>query len=388
TTTNSQESNDMAMKKLSQAIGLAAMAMSGAVLADAPKLSEVLDASGIAITGYVDAAYIHYNNDVPSSINYFDDNKNTFDLKQAGITIASQPKEGFGAMVNLTGGSDADKIHSVGGSSSNLDVTQAIVQYATGPYTIIAGKFNTLAGAEVIAPTGNTNITRSIAFLNAIPFTHTGVRLAVAPADTLTLYAGLNNGWDEQKDVNSQKTVELGVAWAPVSAFSWTAQIYNGKEPSIVTGVEGNRFLFDTVITYKPIDALSLVLNYDYGKQKDAVFGDTDTKDAKWTAWIAYVNYQFTDQWHMSLRGEVFDDKDNYRLGLSDLGLGDDPSKKTKEVTLTIGYAPSANFEIRGEVRRDKSDKDAFVKTQNIADESETFTDKQTVVALEAYYKF
>ena len=381
----------MAMKQLSKAIGLRAMATSGVALADAPTLKQVLDASGITATGYVDAAYIHYNNDVPSGINYFDDNKNTFDLKQAGLTIASQPKEGFGALVNITGGSDADKIHSFGGSSSNLDITQAFVQYATGPFTAIAGKFNTLAGAEVIAPTGNTNITRSIAFLNAIPFTHTGVRFAFAPMDTLTLYAGLNNGWDQQKDTNSQKTAELGVAFTPVSALSLTAQIYNGKELSSVTNVEGNRFLFDTVITVKPIDALSLVLNYDYGKQKDAVSdGSGGTKDAKWSALIGYVNYNFTDQWHMSLRGEVFDDKDGYKLVLSDLdptssNFGD-LSKKTKEITLTLGYSPTASTEIRGEIRRDKTDKDAFVKTSSAS--GDTFTDKQTVVALEAYYKF
>ncbi|MCE8424078.1 MAG: outer membrane beta-barrel protein, partial [Candidatus Methanoperedens sp.] len=61
--------------------------------------------------------------------------------------------------------------------------------------------------------TGNTNITRSIAFLNAIPFTHTGARFAFAPTDTLTLYAGLNNGWDQQKDQNK------GVAHAFPSIF-------------------------------------------------------------------------------------------------------------------------------------------------------------------------
>lgn len=386
----------MAMKPLSKAIGIAAMAMSGAVLADAPTLKQVLDASGVTVNGYVDAAYVHNSIDPQAQkgalLNYFDDHKNTFDLKQAGLTIASQPKEGFGALVNITGGSDADHIHSVGGSSSNLDITQAFVQYATGPFTAIAGKFNTLAGAEVIAPTGNTNITRSIAFLNAIPFTHTGVRFAVAPADTLTLYAGLNNGWDQQKDTNNEKTLELGAAFTPNTMFSWTAQIYNGKEhvdSTDLTSKNTDRLLFDTVLTVKPIDPLSIVFNYDYGKQKDAVDdGNGGLKDAKWAAYIGYVNFAFNDQWHISVRGELFDDKDGYRLGLSDLDTSSSSfgelSKKTKALTLTVGYAPSANFEIRGEVRQDKTDKEAFYKTT----EQTTITDKQTTVALETYYKF
>ncbi|HSB97466.1 MAG TPA: outer membrane beta-barrel protein [Spongiibacteraceae bacterium] len=393
----------MAMKQLSKAVALAAMATSGAVMADTPKLSEVLDASGIAITGYVDAAYTHYNNDVPSPINYFDSDKDGFNLKQAAITIASQPKEGFGALVNITTGSDADCIRSYpynknsiytdnGGSDCSVngngfDVTQAFVQYATGPFTAIAGKFNTLAGAEVIAPTGNTNISRSIAFLNALPFTHTGVRLSVAPIDTLTLYAGLNNGWDQQTDINNEKTVELGAVWNPVTMVSWAASIYNGKEPIVNPltdeDTNTNRFLFDTVLTIKPTDSLAFIINYDYGKQEDAVLKNnlTDTKDAEWTALVGYANYQFTDEWRVSLRGEVFDDKQDAKIGLADLATGE-ASKKTKEWTLTVGYAPSKNFEVRGEVREDYADEDAFVKDDDSA------TDKQTFLALEALYKF
>jgi putative OmpL-like beta-barrel porin-2 len=399
-----QESNDMAMKHLSKAVALAAMAISGSVMAaDVPKLSEILDASGITVTGYVDAAYTHYDKDPAEQtaiLNYFDDNENSFGLKQASLTIASQPKEGFGALVNLTAGSDADWIHSNGGSdSSNFDVTQAWVQYATGPFTIIGGKFNTLAGAEVIAPTGNTNISRSVAFLYALPFTHTGVRLAVAPLDTLTLYAGINNGWDQQKDVNSAKTGELGLIWNPTSAVGLAASVYSGKEticdPTGGFDVDGacladqdtNRFLFDTVLTIKPIDGLSLIVNYDMGKQEDAVLNGagTDTDDAEWTALVGYVNYQFNEQWRVSFRAEQFDDKDGYRIGLSDQDFASSSfgelSDKTTTLTLTVGFAPTANFELRGEVRQDKTDKEALI-------DGDSTTDKQVFAAVEALYKF
>lgn len=397
----------MTIKPLKTAIALASFsAMSSFASADTPTLKDVLDASGITATGYVDAAYVHYNNDVPSPINYFDSDKDSFSLKQAAVTIASQPKEGFGALVNITTGSDADCIRSYpynknsiltanGGADcsvngSGFDVTQAFVQYAAGPVTAIAGKFNTLAGAEVIAPTGNANITRSIAFLNALPFTHTGARVTFAATDTLSLIAGINNGWDQQKDTNNSKTAELGIAWAPVTAFTWTAQIYNGKETicdaltSCASTRDTNRFLFDTVATWKATDALTFVLNYDYGRQDDAVLNSSgSTSDATWNAVIGYINYAFNDQWHASLRGEVFDDKDDYKIGLVDLSTGA-PSKKTKELTLTVGYAPTSSVEIRGELRRDKADKEAFVDNLNAA----TITDAQTVAALEAYYKF
>ncbi len=374
----------MAMKHLTQAIGLAALASSGVVLADTPTLKEVLDASGITVSGYLGAAYTHYDFE-PSGLNYFDDSENSFGVKQGGLTISSLPEEGFGALVNLTAGSDADYLHSYGGTdSSGWDLTQAFVQYATGPFTIIGGKFNTLAGAEIIDPTGNTNISRSIAFLWALPFTHTGVRLAYAPADTLTLYAGLNNGWDQQDDLNTSKTLELGAIWAPTPMISWAVSIYKGKEliedPLTLNDTDTDRFLFDTVLTIKPTDALSLVLNYDYGKQDDAVADGTGTDDAEWRALVGYVNYQFNDQWRVSLRAEQYEDKDNWKIGLGDLITGD-PSEKTKEVTLTVGYAPVANFELRGEVRQDKTEKDAF------ADGTKA-EDTQTYFAVEALYKF
>lgn len=380
----------MAMKSLSKAIGLAAMAMSGAVLADAPKLSEVLDASGITVTGYVDAAYTRYdvepNDQLNFLPNYFDNDKSAFGVKQAALTISSLPKEGFGALVNVTAGSDADWIHSYGGTDSGgFDLTQAYVQYATGPITVMGGKFNTLAGAEVIAPTGNTNISRSIGFLWALPFTHTGVRVAYAPMDTLTLYAGLNNGWDQQRDINNSKTLELGLAWNANEWLSWTLQGYRGAEdiggPFAPVGISGIRTLVDTVLTLKPTKEFSFIVNYDYGKQENGDPLDS-SKDATWKALALYANYQFTDQWRVSVRGEQFTDSDGYRFGSVGLDNGD-LNKKTKELTLTVGYAPSANFELRGEVRQDKGEEEIFV-----TDHGTDSTDKAMYYAVEGLYKF
>jgi len=384
------------MKQLSKAIGLTALAMSaGAAFADTPTLKEIFDASGITVTGYVDAAFNHYSIDPADQAylmpNYFDNDKSTFGLKQAALTVASQPKEGFGALVNLTVGNDAEQIHSYpqnDGSNKNFDVTQAWVQYASGPFTAYAGKFNTLAGAEVIAPTGNTNISRSIAFLWALPFTHTGVRVSYAPTDTLTLYAGLNNGWDQQRDLNSSKTLELGAAWNATDWLSWTLQGYRGTEytsaalPPGPSTPKGMRTLVDTVLTIKPTSALSLIVNYDYGKQENGDFFDP-TKDATWKAIVGYVNYQFTDEWRVSFRAESFTDSDGYRFAEQDLLTGD-LNKKSKEFTLTVGYAPSTNFELRGEVRQDKADKDIYVKDLNAG----STTDKFMSYAVEALYKF
>src|SRR6267154_101367 len=180
------------MKKLLIASAVSALFAAPATVlaqakpAPAPTLDKVLEASGISVSGYIDAGYSYANKNIDPatggfSPRVFDTQNNSFGLNQFGLTVAKQPKEGFGGLVNLTVGRDAQFIHSLpeaagqATGASMFDVTQAYLQYAGGPLTVIAGKFTTLHGTEVIASSGNTNVSRSILF-GAVPFTHTGVR--------------------------------------------------------------------------------------------------------------------------------------------------------------------------------------------------------------------
>lgn len=371
----------MKLTKLSLAVAGIVSLAAGVAQAAGPTLSDVLGNSGITESGYIDAAYSYL--DAVNPNNPFDgSNGNTFNLKQAALQLAKQPASGFGGLVNITTGSDADIIKSkpyngAVGSSAGFDVTQAFVQYTDGALTLQAGKYTTLASAEVIAVSGNTNITRSIEFFN-VPYTHTGARLTYAPSSTVTLYAGLNNGWDQQEDTNHSKTGELGIAWAPAASFSWALQGYSGSEP-VASGGSHTLSLVDTVVTFKATDALTLILNADYGQQAK---GLATGGDFKWSAIVGYVNYQWTDKWRTSLRLEDFADSDGGKLGQTDKGTGA-INKTVNEATLTVGYAPNASFELRGEVRSDKADKKVYSKTKGGG-----ITDTSNTVAFEGLYKF
>src|SRR6267143_5187742 len=189
-----------------------------------PSLKDVLTTSGIDIHGYVDVAYSYlsgtgiFTSGVADRV--FDTEPNSFNVHQAALTVDYLPKEGFGGLVNLTAGRDARVIASAGESTSNFDVTQAFVQYATGPLTVIGGKYVTLAGAEVINSTLDTNYSRSILFGYAIPFSHTGLRASYAANDKLTLYGGVNNGWDDVQDTNKAKTGEHGLWITPLKSLA------------------------------------------------------------------------------------------------------------------------------------------------------------------------
>jgi hypothetical protein len=334
----------------------------------------VLDASGITESGYVAASYYHSNG--YSTYHQFDNKHDSIQIDQAALTLAYQPKEGFGALVNVAAGEDMKILNAAEGSNPNtFDIVQGFVQYATGPLTVIGGKYVTLAGAEVIAPTGNTNFSRSLLFF-AEPLTHTGIRATYAASDTLSVVAGVNNGWNYSSlSTSGSKTAELGVAWTPMKTFALTAQAYVGKDSTF----DAQRTLVDAVATYNATDALTLILSYDWGKQKQHAAGSTDLD---WNGAAFYTNYALNDQWRASLRLEYLNDKQGFVSGL--LGT----PQKLKEGTLTFGYAPVKSFELRMEARYDKSDKATFVRMITNIGNANPLANSQTGVAVQGVYKF
>jgi len=335
-----------------------------------PSLSAVLDASGITESGYVAASYYHSNG--YGTYHQFDVEHDTFQLDQAGLTLAYQPKEGFGALVNVAAGEDMRILHAAeDGNADTFDVVQGFLQYAAGQVTVIAGKYVSLAGAEVIAPTGNTNFSRSLLFYTE-PLTHTGIRAMYAAGDTVNIIAGLNNGWNATSMSYGSKTAELGVAWSPNKRFALAAQAYAGKDQPY----DAQKTLIDLVATYNAGDALTLVLNYDWGKQEQHLAGGPGLK---WDGLAAYVNYAITGQWRVSVRAEYLDDKDGFNTGTV---------QKLKEGTVTLGYAPVKSFELRAEARYDKSDKSTFVRKIDVPQSVNPFADSQTGLVLQGVYKF
>jgi hypothetical protein len=367
-----------------------------------PTLGQVMEASGISITGYLDTSYTYlsgtgtFTGSSASACNpgaagmlcnrVFDTERRSFNVNALDLTISALPPDGFGGMVNLTAGSDAKVITAAGTTNDEFDVTQAYMHYAKGGLMVIGGKYVTLSGAEVIKSPSNTNFSRSILFGYAIPFTHTGVRAyftpggsAFAPDGKWTFIAGLNNGWDVQKEsqqaaatdgsIAGGKTLELGASGNIGKNTSLAVVFYSGDE-SAGAAKTGRRDLLDIVATYNATDNLSFVLNYDNAQQDKALVGGGD---AKWNGLAGYVNYKLSDQWRVSVRGENFDDKNGFRTGVT---------QKWKEATATVAYMPSKNAELRAEYRNDRSNKSSFNQPNGGTKKS------QDSLGLEAIYKF
>jgi hypothetical protein len=354
---------------------------------EADESTDKQDDDDLTLSGYIDGSYnyLHRSNQFTSGVNdrVFDLNENGFTLQQAAVTAAVQPKEGFGALVNVIAGRDAFTLSSygmdpdIGIDDVGIDLTQAYFQYTTGSLTLIAGKFISLASAEVIDPTQDTNFSRSILFGYATPDTLTGFRATYVFNDKVYLFAGVNNGWDNIRDTSRDKTAELGVSYTLNPIFSFVVQGYSGQQRAtdrVSTGPIGTRNMLDFVATINATDKLSFVTNYNYGMQTTAALPDGTDAEAIWEAIAGYVNYKFTEKWLTSFRGEIFDDKDGYRTGVAQVW---------KELTLSVGYLPTKNTEIRAETRRDFSNTNSF-QDKNGVDTS----NNQQSFAVEAFYKF
>src|SRR5579885_2238360 len=168
---------------------LATAALAGCpVLAAAagPTLDEILTNSGITATGHLSASYTTgFNKGQTLAYRAFDVTSDSFTFNQALLNVSKLPESGFGAAVSLLAGDDAQGVNAAYGdfndsgtgvSNAKFNAMQAYLQWASGNFTVIGGRYVTLAGAEVIDDSLDSNISRSLLFQLAEPLVHTGVR--------------------------------------------------------------------------------------------------------------------------------------------------------------------------------------------------------------------
>ena len=382
--------------------------------ADTSGLSERIDALesmlktppfGLKIGGMIVASYLYDFNDPDSrlvSLRSLDRNHNTFSLDLFQLQVSREPGEnGVGFLTKVNFGKVAERMAadwdgdgSVGNVSeeqNSIELQDAVITYnfpGLPELGFKAGKFVTPIGAEVIESPLNFNISRSLAFSWAIPFTHTGAMATFKPSDMVNMSLGLVNGWDNVIDSNDGKSVLGSIAIAPAEQFSLSLNGIYGAEQA--DRGDSKRGLADVVMTIKPVDVFTLSLNYDYGNESalDGVRGN-----AEWNAFSGIAAIDLPDAFAVpigfAVRGEYFDDSDGTRLpnGLVDstptfaTGL----YQNAWEVTATFKVVLTEGLMFRTEYRYDSARNDLFEKEEH---RSGDFRDDQQTVAAELSYVF
>ncbi len=332
----------------------------------------------IHLTGEVDLAYA-YDFDRPAdghvalrALEHDDDND--FSFEHAKLAAAGSILDTVDARVEVLFGRSAQFLAPLTRGnlgSDDVDVEQVYLSYRVpvgNGLTLTLGKVASRLGAEVIEPPANDPFSRSFIFTLGIPHTYTGLIGSYSFFDGATdVELGVVNGWDSVDDGNDGKTV-VGRVADHVSdgldvalAGTWGAEQPGREGPKRGTG--------DLIVTVRPVDELSFLLEFLYGHEADAVMPPPDApsgaplRDAGWRAFSGIARYDATDKVSLSLRGEVFDDVDGARSG---------QAQQLWEVTETFAYQVIANLVARVEHRHDESDHAAFGHGQGLSRSQDT----------------
>lgn len=321
----------------------------------------------IEITGFVDT-YYGYNFSDPSAdtqLRNFDTKHNQLSLNLIEVALEQKPSPDsrLGFRTDLNFGPATDMVHAFepGGADAFKAFEQAYVS-ALAPLgkglQIDFGKFVTQHGAEVIEAKDNWNYSRSLLFALAIPYYHVGVRATYPLSEKLGVAGYFVNGWNSGVDNNGSKTFGFQATVKPSPKLTLIQNVMTG--PELLNDDDSNRFLSDTTAILNVTASLSLMANYDYGRE--TVAGQA----VEWQGVAGYLRYQINDTWAVAPRFEYLKDSDGFMSGTSQI---------LKELTFTTEHKIGGALLTRLEYRRDFSDTPFFLEAGGASQRSQnTFT--------------
>lgn len=338
------------------------------------------------LSGFIDGYYSFNTNrpntqdggDQVNQLYNFNDKTDQFELSAAKLTLNHDP-DPVGAHVDFVYGRTNDLINAAPTNTDGAEqlnyLEQAFISMkppkAKG-FELDFGKFVTSAGAEVIEAKDNWNYSRSLLFVNAIPYWHFGARTSMPVSKTETIGVQVVNGWNNVAKSNGGATVGLTSALVKTK-YSWFINYYGGPENNNTTN--GFRNLIDSTLLFTPNAKFNAYINYDYGQNRDGEYtvntGDgTETVGDKmlkhWQGVAFAAHDQVTGTQALTGRFEYFNDPQGASTGLI---------QHLYEFTATYEYKWAAGLMSRVEYRGDFSNKQYFQKDANqTSDNQNTIT--------------
>lgn len=404
---------------------------------DAPSLWKTL---GFSLSGFVDAAYTQNFNNPSSNLNQlhiFDTDANGFmaHLTQLMLEKPADPGGGVldrgGFRARLLYGLDARVSRArpnfqPGTTNNELDFQEMYGQYIIpigNGLDVKFGKINTLIGYEVIASVDNPNFSRTFMFGLGQAFTTTGVRFSYQFNPMVSATVGVINGWDKVDINNRTKGLEWLLALTPhkrvgINVYgSWTHEQPNSGGAFTVNGDQGiapvpgitvptsscppgaapgsigcdpsaPRLAIGGILTLKATEQTTLVLEPYYVNEAN-ISSISKSHNGRWNGFVGYLIHDFTDQWSLRGRGEIFEDAGGTRtcggafniaggtntcFGATNLIPANPVGQTLWETTWTLQYKPVPPLITRLEFRYDKSNHNVFQNGSVAANNQETMS--------------
>lgn len=297
----------------------------------------------LSISGFVDASYFH---DGPSATGSFGFDQGEVDLSRTIGAIGE-------ARLDMEWVSDGD-----GGFA--MDAEQGFVVFspeALGPMAIQFGKFNAPIGFECLDPPDMYQYSHALVFDYGLPTNVTGAMISAASDKGFDFSLYLCNGWDQNTDVNENKTIGVRLGFTPGERFGLGVSTITGSQ----TAAEGKDLtVFDVDATATPMPALTLGAEFNYGKD------ESGAETAEWMGALVMGHYDFSEVWGLTVRVDYFDDKDASRLG-----------SEMEEVRHSIAFSPTFclgdGMGALLEFRVDSSDEEVFENKDGEPSKSASF---------------
>jgi hypothetical protein len=341
---------------------------------------------GVTINALLDG-YYEYNFNSPvgrvNELRAYDVSSNSFSLNQADLVVESAPDlaadRRFGMRLDFQFGQATSTLQGNPANELRPEVYRNIFQaYGTyifpfaGGLTVDFGKWASSLGIEGNYTKDQLNYSRSLWF-DYLPFYHMGLRSKLQINDQVAVNLWVVNGTDQTEAFNNYKDQLLGLVLTPTSAISLTLNYYQGQEhpdviylqsqppgsPSlpnsqgtyilpIANPPDGKLQIADTYITWQASKALMLAAEADYVQERLYSYSSPQRVDG----WAVYGGYQISPKIAFAARAEYLAD-----IG----GLFSGTTQYLKEGTLTLDYRPADGFLMRGEYRRDQSNRPYFL---------------------------
>ena len=340
---------------------------------------------GMTVNALIDG-YYEYNANAPvgrvNSLRAYDVSSNAFSLNQADVVLESAPDPAAGKRtglrVDLQYGQATATLQGNPVNELRPEVYRSVFQ-AYGTYvvpvgqglTVDFGKWASSLGIEGNYTKDQLNYTRSLWF-DFLPFYHMGLRAKYAVDDHFAVNLWITNGTQQTEAFNNYKDQLVGLVLTPSPALSWTLNVYRGQEhpdvlyltspgpgqqnlPNqqgtyflpITNAPNGKLLIGDSYVTWQATSALQFAAEGDYVEER--LYSYSSPTHAAGGA--LYAGYQLSPQFAVAARAEYLADRG---------GLFSGATQFLKEGTLTFDYRPADRFLMRGEWRRDQSNRRYF----------------------------
>ncbi|MHB8478144.1 MAG: outer membrane beta-barrel protein [Steroidobacteraceae bacterium] len=339
---------------------------------------------GTTINVLLDGYYEWNSNSPVGRTNYlraYDVSSNSFSLNQADVVLESAPDltidKRYGVRLDLQFGQATSTLQGNPANELRPDVYRNVFQaYGTYIFPVAAGltfdfgKWASSLGLEGNYTKDQLNYSRSFLF-DFLPFYHTGLRSKLALNEQLALNVWITNGTQQTEAFNNYKDQMFGILFTPTPALSWTMNYYQGQEhpdvmyeqvptqPNlpyqqgtyilpIANAPNGKLQIIDSYVTWQVLPSLILAAEADHVQQRLYSYSSPVRVDGG----ALYAGYQFFPKLALAARAEYVAD-----IG----GLFSGATQYLKEGTLTLDYRPADHFLMRGEYRRDQSNRPYFL---------------------------